>query len=336
MIAFLFIVCYAVYIMNDMIADLDLIPSTPPVGKLIATRGIPGCGKSTWAMEFVAEDPENRVRVNRDDFRMAFFGQEVLSGAEEVFLTPHLYDVIRFHLRRGKTVVSDDTNLRLAFLRELFAVAVDAGADFEIRTFDTPLEVALERNASRAAKGGRFVPVEVIENMYKKFTNKGVIPFVSVEQLSLPKTSRWVPYVADESLPKAFIFDIDGTYSELNGRDPYDYSRVLEDGVKEQVALVARMLRAHGYKILVTSGRDDCCMQDTLTWFRTKVGLEPDLLLMRSTGDRRQDAVIKHELFNNHIRDNYNVRGVFDDRDQVVALWREMGLFCAQVDYGDF
>lgn len=322
--------------MNDTIMDLDLIPSTPPVGKFIATRGLPGCGKSTWAMEFVAEDPENRVRVNRDEFRLAFFGQEVISDAEEVFLTPHLYDVIRFHLRRGKTVVSDDTNLRVSFLRELFALAVSTGADFEIRTFDTPLAVALERNASRAAKGGRFVPENVIEKMYDRFTNKGVIPFVSLEDLARPKKSRWVPYVADESLPKAYIFDIDGTYSALNGRDPYDYSRVLEDGVSEQVALFAQMLRANGYKILVTSGRDDSCKVDTLTWFRTVVGLVPDLLLMRATGDKRQDAIIKHELFNEHIRDNYNVRGVFDDRDQVVALWRDMGLFCAQVDYGDF
>lgn len=322
--------------MNDMIVDFDLIPDTPPVGKFIATRGLPGCGKSTWAMKFVAEDPENRVRINRDDFRLTFFGQEVISDAEEVFLTPHMHDVIRFHLRRGKTVVSDDTNLRVAFLRELFAIAVSVGAEFEIRTFDTPLDVALARNASRAEKGGRFVPVDVIEKMYERFTNKGVIPFVSVEDLALPKKSRWVPYVADESLPKAFIFDIDGTYSDLNDRDPYDYSRVLEDGVKEQVALFAQLLRANGYKILVTSGRDDCCMADTLTWFKAKVGLVPDLLLMRSTGDKRQDAIIKHELFNKNIRDNYNVRGVFDDRDQVVALWREMGLFCAQVDYGDF
>lgn len=319
--------------MNVLVNDLD---NTPVRGKLITTRGIPGCGKSTWAIKFVAEDPENRVRINRDDLRMAFFGREVLTGAEEMFLTPIQHDIIRFHLRRGKTVVSDDTNLRLAFLKELFAVAVSAKASFEIRNFEIPLEVALKRNQKRADAGGRFVPVEVIENMYKKFTQKGKIPYVPVEDLARPVKSRWELYVPDESLSKAFIFDIDGTFSVLGERDPYDYSRVREDGVNEQVALFARLLQDNGYKILITSGRDDSCFDDTVDWFNNVAGIKHDLLLMRPTGDKRQDALIKYELFNEHIRHKYNVRGVFDDRDQVVALWRGMGLFCAQVDYGDF
>lgn len=319
--------------MSTMIEDLNI---TPPQGTLIATRGIPGCGKSTWAIQFVAEDPENRVRINRDDLRMAFFGREVLTGAEEMFLTPHQHAIIRFHLRRGKTVVSDDTNLRLAFLKELFAVAVSAQAKFEIRNFDIPLDTALKRNRKRAAEGGRFVPEDVIENMYKKFTQRGKIPYVPVKDLIRPEKSRWDLYVPDESLPKAFIFDIDGTFSLLGSRDPYDYSRVKEDAVNKQVALFARLLKDDGYKILVTSGRDDSCFTDTSDWFTDIAKVKQDLLLMRSTGDKRQDAVIKYELFNEHIRHNYNVQGVFDDRDQVVALWREMGLFCAQVDYGDF
>ena len=37
--------------------------------KLILTRGIQGSGKSTWARQWVEEDPENRVRINNDDIR---------------------------------------------------------------------------------------------------------------------------------------------------------------------------------------------------------------------------------------------------------------------------
>ena len=37
--------------------------------KLILTRGIPASGKSTWAKAWVQEDPQRRVRVNRDDLR---------------------------------------------------------------------------------------------------------------------------------------------------------------------------------------------------------------------------------------------------------------------------
>ena len=57
---------------------------------------------------------------------------------------------------------------------------------------------------------------------------------------------------------------------------------------------------------------------------------------MRATGDFRPDSVVKEEIYNNHIKDNYYVAGVFDDRDSVVKLWRDLGLTCFQVYYGDF
>lgn len=37
--------------------------------KIILTRGIQGSGKSTWAKEWVAEKPTERVRWNNDDYR---------------------------------------------------------------------------------------------------------------------------------------------------------------------------------------------------------------------------------------------------------------------------
>ena len=38
----------------------------------------------------------------------------------------------------------------------------------------------------------------------------------------------------------------------------------------------------------------------------------------------------------NHINGKYNVLGVFDDRDQVVSVWRSLGLTCFQVNWGNF
>lgn len=37
--------------------------------KIILCRGIQGSGKSTWAKQWVAEDPNHRVRFNNDDIR---------------------------------------------------------------------------------------------------------------------------------------------------------------------------------------------------------------------------------------------------------------------------
>lgn len=39
------------------------------MSKIIVTRGLPASGKSTWAKAWVAADPANRVRVNRDAIR---------------------------------------------------------------------------------------------------------------------------------------------------------------------------------------------------------------------------------------------------------------------------
>lgn len=57
---------------------------------------------------------------------------------------------------------------------------------------------------------------------------------------------------------------------------------------------------------------------------------------MRPAGDHRRDAIVKRELFDLHIRHQYRVTHVLDDRTQVVQMWRALGLTCLQVADGDF
>lgn len=59
-------------------------------------------------------------------------------------------------------------------------------------------------------------------------------------------------------------------------------------------------------------------------------------LLMRNKRDFRPDEVIKKEIFEKEIDPKYNVICVFDDRDKVVKMWRDLGILCNQVYYGDF
>jgi hypothetical protein len=62
----------------------------------------------------------------------------------------------------------------------------------------------------------------------------------------------------------------------------------------------------------------------------------PYRLIMRATGDMRKDSIIKQELLEREIVPNSFVDFVLDDRNQVVDMWRSLGLTCLQVDYGDF
>ena len=57
---------------------------------------------------------------------------------------------------------------------------------------------------------------------------------------------------------------------------------------------------------------------------------------MRKTGDNRKDAIVKREIYETHIKDKYQVDYVLYDRNQVVEMWRSLGLTCLQVADGDF
>ena len=153
-----------------------------------------------------------------------------------------------------------------------------------------------------------------------------------------------------KGLPEAIIVDIDGTLAHIpaGGRSPYDYSRVHEDIIDETVRAITWMWtddpnheseeRRH---VLIVSGRDDSCREATRKWLAIN-DVFCDRLWMRPAGavdihgGKLPDYVVKYNLFNEHIRGKYNIRFVLDDRDQVVDVWRRLGLKCLQVAPGDF
>jgi hypothetical protein len=57
---------------------------------------------------------------------------------------------------------------------------------------------------------------------------------------------------------------------------------------------------------------------------------------MRKHNDYRSDDIVKKEMYFEYIQPKYNVVCVFDDRDKVVKMWRDLGILCCQVYYGDF
>lgn len=112
------------------------------------------------------------------------------------------------------------------------------------------------------------------------------------------------------------------------------WKRVGEDEVDEKVAEVLDALKLK-HKILIVSGRDAVCMDETREWLE-KHDIHFDDLIMRLQGDKRSDTEVKKEIYEKSIKGKYNVLGVFDDRDSVVQLWRSLGLKCYQCEYGGF
>lgn len=134
--------------------------------------------------------------------------------------------------------------------------------------------------------------------------------------------------------PIAVICDIDGTLAHMNGRSPYDPTRYHEDTKDDTVHYIFARI-SEGAVRIICSGRDDTYRGVTEKWL-AEHGITYDLLYMRLAGDKRSDAIIKQEIYDTYIKDNYNVRCVLDDRNRVVEMWRRNGLKCLQVADGDF
>ncbi|CAM4519203.1 AAA family ATPase [Nocardia ninae] len=297
--------------------------------ELVITRGYPASGKTMFARQWVNARPQ-RARVSRDDYRLMLFGKEgVLSLQEENQVTAVQRAAVSRLLADGYDVIEDGTNLRKRYARGWAEFAQRHGTTFRVEDITTPVDVCLEQNYERAFYGkGRYVDPDAIRKMAAKFP-LGTWPEIE----ALPSTV-FEPYVAQLTKPLAIIWDIDGTLAHMTGRSPYDYTRVSEDRVDDSVRHIANTMYPNHRNILV-SGRSEDCRPETERWLDDK-GVLHDELYMRKTGDNRDDAIVKYEIFRDSIAPYFNVIGVFDDRNRVVAMWRRLGLKTFQVQEGNF
>lgn len=301
------------------------------MAKVTVLRGYSASGKSTWAKASGA------FIVSRDHIRQQITGSTVktaLDSAGEQLVSKMETAQIVTALQTGVNVVVDNTNLRARDARRYLDLAVKHGAEWEVKDFLVPLDACLARNEWRA----NGVPPSVIETQAKRFP-LGRWPVLAPSVDAAPV--QWEPYVPDTSLPPAWVFDIDGTLAELaEGYSPYDPEHYPHDA---PIAAVIEALGNHkrGWtamwdnSIILLSGRGAEHREATEAWLH-KHGIESDELFMRPEGDKRNDAIVKSELFDKHLRDRYHVLGVYDDRDRVVAMWRARNIPCFQVNYGDF
>lgn len=131
------------------------------------------------------------------------------------------------------------------------------------------------------------------------------------------------------NIPNAVIVDLDGTLALHNGRSPYDFAKCETDLVNESIKHIVNTY-ANTHIILIVSGRDDWCKPHCERWLKEHQ-VRFDEIIMRVTGDKRSDDIVKEEIYNNQIRDKYNIRFVLDDRLRVVRKWFQLGLCVLRV-----
>lgn len=141
-------------------------------------------------------------------------------------------------------------------------------------------------------------------------------------------------------LKLATIVDIDGTLAIRDGRGPYDWHRVSEDLRHNPVIDIVNAWQDHMAHMMTTifvSGRKEQCREQTIEWLSRHMSKScQHVLHMRADDDNREDHILKQEIYDTYIKPNYRVLAVFDDRQQVVDMWRRNGLTCLQVAEGNF
>lgn len=290
--------------------------------KILVLQGVPASGKSTWAKEFI-KGKKDWVIVSRDNIREST--GEYWVPERENYITELEEYAIESALKNNLNVVIDATNLNPKTTSKWINLANKEKVEIEFKMFKISYKEALERDTNRERPVGK----KVIRTFFSKYFPDEIAGFSDNRKIK----------EADNHLPDAIICDIDGTVALRNNRSPFDYSKVLEDTFDPRMKVLLNALQNHHVKLIFVSGREgtEQCVRDTKKWIGENIDEHINwTIIFRKAGDYRNDAEVKQEIYDNQIKNRYNVVAVFDDRDRVVKMWRDMGLLCLQVYYGDF
>ena len=160
--------------------------------------------------------------------------------------------------------------------------------------------------------------------------------------------SKWQVCASDMAKGGRMIvaFDLDGTlcniehllhYIQGARKDwPAFFRACVEDKPVHRVIQIAEAMSNSGHTIEVWSGRSDEVRPQTEAWLAQHLRVAFfHTLRMRKAGDHRQDYIVKAEWYD-RLEPHERPVLAFDDRQQVVDMWRSKGVLCAQVAPGHF
>jgi len=155
---------------------------------------------------------------------------------------------------------------------------------------------------------------------------------------------------------KCIVCDIDGTVALMKGkRTPFEYHKAFEDepnvpviqALEAMTQYYSRYYKDEEIWIVFTSARENKDISNmsefvdiaelTEAWINKWIGKSKfHRFVFRKAGDYRKDAFVKFEI-GKKIMEECDILCVFDDRNQVVDMWRNgLELQCFQVADGNF
>jgi len=282
---------------------------------VIFTRGMQASGKTTWAKEFVKNNP-SYIRISRDDFRYMLDDYSHSKETESI-ITKMINSCINDAIACGKNIVIDEMHLNNKHLKEKIDFFTSKNYNIEIKEFPIHISEAIARNKKRQQP----INESILKKTWKQYE-------VELKQM-IKKHKIVYTNSSNLNLPHCIICDIDGTLSDSSQRKIYD-DDVSSDEIISPVRDVINQF-ADKVEIILVSGRKEKSRKQTEDWLH-KQSVRFKHLYMRKNDDNRSDVVVKKEIFDEFIRYKYIPMFVIDDRPCVVEMWVEMGLFVFNVN----
>lgn len=281
--------------------------------------GISASGKSTYVKEHATP---GSVIINNDSARRRFVGINPEDNLWDYYkfdknvesqVKSEIDALINHALYNDKDLWIDNTNLTVAKNKHLKEFLEQLGYEVHFHNLNTSsnINTYLYNNQQRV---NRLKP-SVINDQYIRACINNYVNFET----------------GDRVQARIALVDIDGTVADhFNERSPFDWSKVSNDRPRPYVIETLKALYNFGSIdfIQFLSGRESICYDDTMIWLQNVAGFDMTRhrLLMRQRKDNRKDVIIKSEIYENCIKGKYEIKFVFDDRNQVVDYWWDQKL----------
>jgi predicted kinase len=301
--------------------------------------GPPLSGKTTFSNLITKHDKDIKI-ISRDVIRDNLNDHSNLPEIENIITK--IEESYFSSLITQYDIICDNTFSKVKYIKDFLNLIKKSKIKTKVRLVDfsdIPFDTLLERSLDRDRK----VDPVVIKKIFTRCKQnlKGVIELINNFNNDSSFISEYKPMIISKiptinNNDRAIIVDIDGTLSHSGGlRSPFEYDKVINDDIDEIIRDIVTSYKNSNHKIIIISGREDSCYNMTCDWLN-KHRVPFDFLYMRKSKDFRKDAIVKKEIFDKYIKDNYNVLFCLDDRNQVVEMWRSIGVKCLQVQEGNF
>jgi predicted kinase len=278
------------------------------MAKMTIMIGLPASGKSTLAKELLEQG--GTVRLNKDLMRtMLHF--EKFTGLNESLTQEASKVLARMFLAKNISIIIDDTNLNPNTVQKWVALAKEMEAKIEYKDLT---EVSVSECISRDAVRDNSVGPVVIEKM----------------------ALQYLGYLKGK---KVVVCDLDGTLCDCEHRRKYShgetkdwdtfFSLITWDTLRKDVR---DMLPVDPKEIILVSARPEKYRDLTLAWLN-KMRIGYNVLLMRENHDKRDDTIVKNEIYEKYLK-NLDIVKVIDDRPRIIKMWRSLGLEVVDVGNG--